>query len=526
MREGQIQEAIHYALVIRNYERVADLIERFASSMMRPDEYGSLTHSLEALPEEVLQKRPMLSYLYAWAQITLGRFEAYQRPLQLAERTWREEGNHAKLGEALSIRASVAVLQGDAVRTVELAQESLALLPVADFSRRGESMVALGAGYVQAGDVASAEKTLMEAYTLCQASENLPTQLYAMNLITDLRLIQGNLNEASVLNDQVIQQAGEKPHLQKATAYIRRGNLLRERNDLHAARRNMLLGTAMGEQIGQGWRMSWANADFARVLWSCGETEAAFARLDEAETAGRSRGNRVNELRIQSLRARFWLSESGNGQDAAAAWGNRFLQQEVALSFEREFEWLTYARVLIAQAKPSGAQRFLASLFQSDETAGRIHNMIEILILQALAEQEQGNVDKALDTVERAFELSEPQSFARIFIDEGRPMSVLLHQMALRTSHIDYVLKLVTALNEASPYRLSPLVNQSLVEPLSTREQEVLRLMALGLSNQDIAERLVVVVGTVKGHVNSILRKLDAKNRIDAVSKGRRLKLL
>jgi LuxR family maltose regulon positive regulatory protein len=387
-------------------------------------------------------------------------------------------------------------------------------------------MVALGAGYVQAGDVASAEETLLEAYTLCQASENLPTQLYAMNLITDLRMIQGNLNEASVLNDQVIQQAGEKPHLQKATAFIRRGNLLRERNDLDAARRNMLLGTSMGERIGQDWRMSWANADFARVLWALGETEEAFTRLSQAETAGRSRGDRVNEQRIQALRARFWLSASGNGLDAAAAWSSRFLQQEVAFSFEREFEWLTYARVLIAQAKPTGAQRFLASLFQSDEAAGRIHNMIEILILQALAEQELGNVDKALDTLERAVALAEPEGFARIFIDEGRPMGVLLPQMALRASHNSYVLKLVTALNEASPSRLSPFVNQSLAEPLSIREQEVLRLMALGLTNQDIAERLVVVVGTVKGHVNSILRKLDAKNRIDAVSKGRQLKLL
>jgi ATP/maltotriose-dependent transcriptional regulator MalT len=525
-REGQSQEAIQHALAVRDYERVADLIEKNASSMMRPDGHAGMTLSLEALPEEILQRRPMLSYLYAWTQITLGRLEAYQRPLQLAESAWRESGNHAKLGEALGIRASVAVLQGDAGRTVELAQKSLALLPATDSSRRGESMLALGAGYVQAGDVASAEKTLLEASTLCQSGESLAAQLYAMNLITDLRMIQGNLNEASALNDQVIQQAGERPHLQKATAYIWRGNLLRERNDLDAARRHMLLGTSMGEQIWQGWTMSWANADFARVLWSLGETEAAFTRLNRAETAGRNRGNRMNELRIQALRARFWLSASGNGLDAASEWGRRFLQQEAALSFEREFEWLTYARVLIAQAKPTGAQSFLAPLFQSDETAGRRHNMIEILVLQALAEQELGNVDKALDTLERAVSLAEPEGFARIFIDEGKPMGDLLRQMALHTSHVSYVVKLATALTEAAPSRLSPFANQSPAELLSIREQEVLRLMALGLTNQDIAEQLVVVVGTVKGHINNILRKLDAKNRIDAVSKARQLKLL
>jgi len=166
-------------------------------------------------------------------------------------------------------------------------------------------------------------------------------------------------------------------------------------------------------------------------------------------------------------------------------------------------------------------------LLEAAEVAGRMGRVIEILALQALAFSAQGDrtaATSAIKALDRALALAEPEGYIRLFADEGEPMAALLRQAAARGVAVEYVAKLLGAL---SPSPLSPLPGVPLpIEPLSERELQVLRLVAAGLTNQQIADELVVVVATVKAHINRIYRKLDVTNRVQAVARARELNLL
>lgn len=207
------------------------------------------------------------------------------------------------------------------------------------------------------------------------------------------------------------------------------------------------------------------------------------------------------------------------------------------LSYQREAEHLTLARVLIAQGQSKEAMLLLERLLSAAESGGRTNSVIEIMVLQALALRSEGYEVRALSALKRALELAAREGYVRTFVDEGIEMVELLMQARTacreggetrpRRSHADYVDKLLAAFEQSLPSRQTPppTVHRS-VEPLSERELEVLELVAAGLKNQEIAQELFVVVGTVKAHINSIYRKLGVHSRVQAVSRAKELHLL
>jgi LuxR family maltose regulon positive regulatory protein len=171
----------------------------------------------------------------------------------------------------------------------------------------------------------------------------------------------------------------------------------------------------------------------------------------------------------------------------------------------------------------------LQQLHEAAMAAGRLENAIEILVLQALAFQVEGDANQALSPLKRALSLAEPEGYVRTYVDEGEPMARLLRRALQQGIAPGYVSRLLAAFGEGAP-PASPvtqaLVDQPLIEPLTERELEVLRLIAAGLSNREIAQELVVAVSTVKTHINHIYGKLDAKSRTQAVAQARALDLL
>jgi LuxR family maltose regulon positive regulatory protein len=209
------------------------------------------------------------------------------------------------------------------------------------------------------------------------------------------------------------------------------------------------------------------------------------------------------------------------------------------LSYLREFEHSTLARVLLAQYKSAREERsihaamgLLERLLQAAEEGGRIGNVIEILVLQALAHEAQGDIPSALVPLERALTLAEPEGYVRVFVDEGRPMAQLLSEAAAHGIMPDYTARLL-AVFEAEEQKSADeshlptaLPAQPLTEPLSQRELEVLQLIAQGLSNREISERLFLALDTVKGHNRRIFGKLLVQRRTEAVAKARSLNIL
>ena len=224
----------------------------------------------------------------------------------------------------------------------------------------------------------------------------------------------------------------------------------------------------------------------------------------------------------------------------ALAWAReRGLSVDDDLSYLREFEHITLARMLIAEYESDRVERsileamgLLERLLKAAEEGGRMGSVIEILVLQALAHEAQDDIPSALAPLERALTLAEPEGYVRIFVDEGNPMVRLLSKAAAHGIMPDYVAKLLAAFkaeeqtSKDKAHLSSAPPPQPLVEPLSQRELQVLHLIAHGLSNREIGERLFLALDTVKGHNRRIYAKLAVRNRTQAVGKARALHIL
>jgi LuxR family maltose regulon positive regulatory protein len=186
-----------------------------------------------------------------------------------------------------------------------------------------------------------------------------------------------------------------------------------------------------------------------------------------------------------------------------------------------EFEHMTVARIWIAQGRLDEARQLLARLFSAAETAGRMGRVIEICLIQAVLASMQADNAQAIEKLTYALALAEPEGFVRTFVDEGAPMETLLREARRRGIAQEYVGKLLAAFDSAPSASSRPRIGDE-VEPLSVRELEVLRLIADGASNREIAQSLIVTIGTVKRHLNNIFTKLDAHSRTQAVATARK----
>ena len=295
-----------------------------------------------------------------------------------------------------------------------------------------------------------------------------------------------------------------------ADMYVGMSELHRERNDLHAATQHLLRSKELGEHTGfpqnrYRWRVA-----MARIREAQGDLDGALDLLDEAERLYVSDFS-PNVRPIAALKTRVWVAQGRLGE--ALDWAReQGLSAHDDLSYLREFEHITLARVLLARYKSDRADRsmheamgLLERLLQAAEAGGRTGSVIEILVLQALAHEAQGDIPAALVPLERALTLAEPEGYVRIFVDEGRPMAQLLSEAAARGIMPDYTGKLLAAF-EAEEHEERRRISSRPAAPavavpcraIERRELEVLQLIAQGLSNREISERLFLAMITVK----------------------------
>src|SRR5437588_8462551 len=392
---------------------------------------------------------------------------------------------------------------------------------------------------------------------LVQKAGNLSDALGCAIALADIRMVQGRLHEAMRTYERGLQEAVEQgaPVLRgTADMYVGMSELYRERNDLETATQHLLRSKELGERTGLPQnRYRWCVA-MARIREAQGDLDGALDLLYEAERL--YMGDFFPNVRpVPASVSRVWVAQGRVGE--ALDWAReQGLSVSDDLSYLREFEHLTLARVLLARSKSDRTEHsmleaveLLERLLQAAEEGERTGSIIEILMLQALAHQMQGDISAALVPLERALMLAEPEGYVRIFVDEGPPMAVLLARLhehsrkrsraALTNVSLAYIERLRAAVRGErvqegiSPAATSstssptaPTPAQSLLDPLTERELEVLRLIAAGLSNRDIAARLVLALSTVKSYVNTIYGKLQVESRTQAVARARALHLL
>ena len=545
-QHGDRYEAIHHAMTGEDMERAADLVELALPAMRQGRQEGTLRRWLEALPEALFDARPVLSIGFVGALMATGQMEKVEARLRDAER-WVDtsedgrrgsetpvivdEGGFRSLPGAIAMyRAGLARLLGDIPGTMTHARRALDLVGEHDHAERGGAAALLGLAYWTNGDLDAAHRWYGEGMASLEKAGYHADVVGGAVTLADLRIAQGRLRDAMTTYEQGLQRATKQaPPVLRGAAdmHVGMSMLFRERNDLGAATRHLLASRELGESNGfpqhpHRWRIAMAGVRSAE-----GDFTGALDLLDEAERV--YNGDFSPNVRpIAALKARVRLA-LGQISDALTWAQEQQLSVEDDLSYLREFEHVTLARVLVARLTNEPRERsldqatqLLGRLLGAAEAGGRTGSVIEILVLQALAHQTQADAGAAVAALERALTLAEPEGYVRIFVDEGPSMATLLRAAAQEGAAPGHARRVLASLG---PTARSTPVQLGLVEALSERELDVLRLLRSELDGPAIARELMVSLNTMRTHTKSIYVKLGVNSRRAAVRRAEELHL-
>ena len=520
--------AVQHALAAQAFGWAATLVEQVAPAMIQRSELARLLTWLDTLPAEEVQARPLLALYYCWGLFLSGQIKQAAARLEAIEALL--EADEAKQtpevqGHIAAMQALLVRLAGDLAATIALSRQALADLPEQDTLLRAMVTLNLAVAHYLQGEFEPASQLLTETITTGQTAQRMANTLSAIYLNTQLLRAQGRLQQALQLCQEeleLVARCGWHNFPAVGFLYVALGDLLRERNELTTAAEYLEKGIKLGQAgghphiliIGQVW-----------LAWLC-QTQGDVTGSHEAIRAALQIFQQYQVSRFWPLppaacyQARLWIAQGNLAAASRWAQASGLNQADRPVTYLHEVEYLTLVRLRIAQGNLEAAESLLLRLHQAATSAGRGGSLIEILFLQAITSAAQDRGKEALSALAQALSLAEPEGFVRIFLDEGPPMAELLRRAVVQDLHTPYALHLLEALAEAAT------APQPLIEPLSERELEVLRRVAAGYSNKEIAQELVVEISTVKRHISNIYGKLEVESRTQAVARARELGLL
>ncbi len=550
-QRGDRSDAIRHALAGEDYERAAEMIELATPEMRRTRQEKTLRHWFELLPDELFQSRPVLSVGYVGALMANGELADVDALLSGAER-WldpvfdagagqpaapaamvvADQAEFRRLPSAIALyRAAQAQIQDDPERTETFARRAFDLAGPDDALARGAAAGFLALTHWGGGDLEGARSFWTEAMASLQRAGHAVDAVGCIRPLAEIRSVQGRLHEAMATYEQGLRMAtddGTAVLRGAGDLHVGMSELCLEWNDLAAAadhlRRSEDLGDVGGlAQNPYRWRVA-----TAQLRLTEGDADAALALLKDAERVFVSEYYPVTRpIPAQAARIR---AAQGRLREAGAWVRERGLSVDDDLSYVAEYEHITLARVLLAQGTRTHdpgpieqAVALLERLLVAAETGGRWRSVIEILVLLALTHQARGRGAAGLDPLGRALTLAEPEGYVRTFVSEGPRMADMLGVVAGRGIRPEYVRGLLAAFGRVERRLVG---GEHLVEPLSERELDVLRLLASDLDGPGIADALVVALSTVRTHTKGIYAKLGVNSRRAAVRRGEELGLL
>jgi LuxR family maltose regulon positive regulatory protein len=560
-RNGLRSDAIQHALAAEDFERAAKLIELVVPTMNLSRQFARMLGWLKTLPDELVRVRPVLSTEYALASMSCGENESVESRLRDAEQ-WLDtkvdilDGPESSAvgmivvneyefrrvpGMIALIRAGQALARGDMPETVKHARRVLDLAPENDYLMFGGAASQLGLAAWTSGDLDAARQMTAEGMENVRLAGYISPAVGGAIVLADIQIAQGRLHEAMTTYERGLLWAIKPgaPALQGAAdMHVGMSAIHLEYNDLKTATQHLLTSQALGELAGLPQNPYRWRAAMARIQESKGDLDGALELLEQAERL--YDGNFSPNVRpVVTRKTRVWVAQGR--LDEALGWARgQELTVENELSYLHEFDHITLVRVLLAcyqcdhsPGSISGAMTMLERLLQAAEEGGRKGSAIEILILQAIAYHAQGNLPAALLPLQHALTLAAPEGYVRIFLDEGESMRQLLCEASKHKIIPDYADKLLAAFeaekrkSEDKPDLPEPHRDGgTLIDPLSQREIKILQLIAQGLSNREIGERLFLALNTVKGHNRKIFDKLQVQSRTEAIARARELGLL
>lgn len=540
IQNSLLAEAITHAFQANDFSLAAHWLEEQGQSVLMRDEVVTLGGWLRAFPESILFAHPRLCILAAWVQLHTSRLEPVERFLCAAEcgmerQQSAEEERRALNAEIAAIRARVAIYQGEITQGAIFAHQALHGLADSDRALRGEALLSLGHAREMLGETDMAEAAYRQARELHWASGNLRAALLTVRSLALLLVAQGKLHQAHRLYQDSLErvlEAGQEHLPPVGFLHVGLGELFYEWNDLEAAKRHLRAGIASGQRGGDVkiWLLG-----YFRLLFTAqarGETAQTWSLLAEAEQLVRQ----ANFTRGLAWLREVRLSLSAQQGDFAPliAWIQECgLDPLAEPDMRQEDEYAQLAQALILRQEPDLALNILLRLLHRAEQTQRFGLQIPLLLKIACVYMLSEKTDQACETLSRALTLAAPQGYIRTFLDEGGLLVALLGRLLHSSrqgaswgsrSHTGYLQRLLQAADIHSDMHSER--GATLVEPLSRRELEVLRLLSAGHSNAEMAEALVIGLNTVKTHLKNIYGKLEVSTRTQAIARARTLQLL
>jgi LuxR family maltose regulon positive regulatory protein len=537
-QQGYHREAIKYSLVAGDYQGAAESMGALGIDIIQQGEHTTVSQWIHALPEELVQDKPYLCVLHAWALLLAGQLDTAQVRLMEAERALESPKNQDDeqaepiLALVHSHRAYLAFMMGEHDKTISFAHQALDRLPESAALMKAQTALYLGVAYRFRGQFQPALNILRETLPRTRKlGSSSVTMLCYLNL-ADVYADLAQLHRAKAVCEQALaftEQLTGRPEMPfTGYVYVTIGRILRQWNQLEDSYNTTAKGLALCRDWNVAEILALSCIEFAYIHQALGNDREARASMQEAMQVYESfspwgsKYGAAHQAKMDLARGDI---------DAAGRWAQaNDLVIDGDFESHREIEYLALARVYIAQERFEEAQSLVERIYRIAQETGKRHTELEGLILLALVFSIQGETDRALAYLEKALFIGEPEGFVRIFVDEGPPMAHLLYNALSHGVAPEYVSRLLAAFPVAEPEQADTAKTQSreteLVEPLSERELEILQLIAEGLTNPEIAARLFLAVNTVKAHTRNIYGKLGVHSRTQAIARSRVLGIL
>ena len=550
--EGWVDEAIQHALAVGDMEGATRMVDGIAAHLVVRAESNKLLKFVEQLPSDLCQGYPMLCIWHAWALLFMGQLEKVEQVLTAAESDLKKVSVVLNAGYVKTVRAYLATRQGNLHQSIDLCEQALEEMEKASPDQftlifQGSAVIWLGLNHRLLGNLDKARQLFKEAAEMNQKAGNFFAALASFEQLAGLAVIRGQLRQAQDFYrtglelGQKWKDARGKPQgslIAAAGLQLGLGMVLYQLNDLGGAAVHLQRSADLFE-LGESWggmhdaypMLAYlkqaqedleTSAELLRKAWTIEETillRRSYATFHPSRTKLAILLSRVGPGMAHLLTEASWRVEQRGAQ------ANDEVDFCSPAGYPREFIYSDLACVLIAQDRAPEALPLLTRLLEAAIAMERHGDEIRYLVMMALAQHALGNTQTALDSLGQALTLAGPEGYVRLFVDEGQPMAELLNLALSKNIALDYAGKLLAAFPK---YVLDevPIDTQMLAEPLSEREIEVLRLIAQGYKYQEIAERLVVSINTVRHHTRNVYGKLDVNNRIQAIGRAKELNLL